>query len=379
MTPAGYPYSPTRLTINLDAVVENWRILRDQTRHKRCAAVVKADGYGLGLAPVAQRLTAAGCDTFFVAHLDEGIALAQLLEPTPNTIWNERPRICVMNGLLPGQEAAYLEHRLWPSLNDPGQIGRWQDFCNQRESALPAVLHCDTGMSRTGLDRRETEMLIAEPEQLDGINLRFVMSHMACADTPDHPMNREQQRFFADLVARLPKAAEGAMLAASSATFLGEDWHFDWIRPGVCLYGVRPNAGIPNPMRPVVSLESQILQVRQIDAPESVGYGASHRAQGPARIATLAVGYADGFLRSLSNSASAWRGDVEVPIVGRVSMDLITVDVTALSDITAGDTLSLIGPNQDIDRLAEAAGTIGYEILTSLGTRYARHYIGGAA
>ena len=238
------------------------------------------------------------------------------------------------------------------------------------------MLHIDTGMSRTGLDRLEARVLMEQPSRLDGINLRFIMSHMACADTPDDPMNRRQQQYFATCLKHLPKAAEGGMLAASSASFLGPDWHFDWIRPGVALYGVRPNRVAPNPLKPTISLDAKILQIRQIDAPESVGYGASHRVQGPTRIATLAVGYADGFLRCLSNNASAWMGDVEMPIVGRVSMDLITVDITAAPQIGLGDSLNLIGPHQDVDAVADKAGTIGYEILTSLGQRYARHYLG---
>ena len=226
---------------------------------------------------------------------------------------------------------------------------------NQRR-ALPAVLHIDTGMSRTGLDRLEARVLMEQPSRLDGINLRFIMSHMACADTPDDPMNRRQQQYFATCLKHLPKAAEGGMLAASSASFLGPDWHFDWIRPGVALYGVRPNRVAPNPLKPTISLDARILQIRQIDAPESVGYGASHRVQGPTRI--------------------AWTGDIEMPIVGRVSMDLFTVDITAAPQIGPGDSLNLIGPHQDVDAVADKAGTIGYEILTSLGQRYARHYLG---
>lgn len=366
----GSPNSPTVLTIDLNAIAENWRFLRDRTAHKNCAAVVKADGYGLGLDPVAQTLAAAGCDTFFVAHLDEGIALRATLPDV---------RITVMNGLMPGQQETYVEHGLWPSLNDLGQIGAWKTFCSKKETALPAVLHCDTGMSRTGLDRTEARVLSAEPDRLQGIDLRFLMSHMACADTPSHPLNREQQRIFAALTQALPPQKDGAMLAASSAIFLGADWHFDWVRPGVCLFGVRPNEEAPNPMKPVVSLDAKILQVRQIDAPESVGYGAGHRVEGPTRIATLAIGYADGFLRSLSNTAKAWVGEVEVPLVGRVSMDLITIDISALPHIGPGDTVSLIGPQQDVDALADQAGTIGYEILTSLGARYSRHYVGGTA
>lgn len=373
---SGFPHSPTVLTIDLDAVASNWRYLRDLTAHKHCAAVVKADGYGLGLAPVARRLAAEGCDTFFVAHLDEGIALAAALKPGRMTAWQTRPRICVMNGLMPGQAAVYAEHDIWPCLNDLGQVDGWQRFCGDQGKALPAVLHVDTGMSRTGLDRLEARVLMEQPSRLDGVNLRFIMSHMACADTPDDPMNRRQQDYFATCLKHLPKAAEGGMLAASSASFLGPDWHFDWIRPGVALYGVRPNRVAPNPLKPTISLDARILQIRQIDAPESVGYGASHRVQGPTRIATLAVGYADGFLRCLSNNASAWMGDVEMPIVGRVSMDLITVDITAAPQIGPGDSLNLIGPHQDVDAVADKAGTIGYEILTSLGQRYARHYLG---
>lgn len=372
--PIGFAHSPTTLTVDLDAIAENWRKLRDRTVHKRSAAVVKSDGYGLGLSPVARTLAAAGCDTFFVAHLDEGLKLAEIFADR-----SPRPRICVMNGLLPGQEAVYTEHGLWPSLNDLGQIDLWRAHCGRQDASLPAVLHCDTGMSRSGLDRREAEILIAEADRLAGVDLRFLMSHMACADTPVHPMNREQQQRFAALSARLPKPAEGAMLAASSATFLGSEWHFDWIRPGVCLYGVRPNTDHPNPMRPVVALDAKILQVRQIDGSESVGYGASHRVEGPTRIATLAVGYADGYLRSLSNTAKAFVGEVEVPVVGRVSMDLITLDVSGLPHVGPGDSVSLIGPHQDVDAVADNAGTIGYEILTSLGTRYARRYLGGAA
>jgi len=370
----GKSHSPTRLTIDLDAVVENWRILKSQTSHGRASAVVKANGYGLGLKQVARALANAGCDTFFVAHLDEGIALKDILSDFPSA------RVFAMNGLLEDEPAVYLEHGVIPTLGDLGQIDRWQSVCSDQGRALPAVLHLDTGMSRTGLDRGELETLIDQPERLSGIDMRFVMSHMACADTPEHPLNREQQTRFSDALARLPKSTEGGMLAASSATFLGPDWHFDWIRPGVCLYGVRPNSDTPNPMRPVITLEAGILQVRQIDAPESVGYGASHRAAGPARVATLAVGYADGFLRSLSNTAKAWVGKVEVPVVGRVSMDLITLDVTHLPNIGPGDVVTLIGPEpgRDVDALAERAGTIGYELLTSLGARYARHYIGGS-
>lgn len=374
MYPSGPLHAPTTLTIDLDAIAANWRLLRDRTAHGVATAVIKADGYGLGVEPVARTLVDAGCETLFVAHLDEAIAVLSAF------VGRVAPRVVVLNGLHdPSDAAVYAEHGIMPILNDLGQIEAWRRFCGARETRLPALLHIDTGMSRLGLDRTETGTLIAEPNRLDGVDLRFVMSHMACGDTPDHPMNREQRDRFADITARLPRAAEGAMLAASSASFLGSDYHFDAIRPGVALFGGRPNTVAPNPMRPVVTLESRILQVRRIDPPETVGYGAAHGVEGTTMIATIAVGYADGFLRALSNSARARVGETDVPVVGRISMDLITIDVTNVPGAKAGDLVTLIDARETIDDVADKAGTIGYEILTSLGSRYARRYVGAAA
>lgn len=374
MYPSGLSHASTTLTVDLDAIAANWRLLRDRTAHRNVTAVIKADGYGLGVEPVARTLAQAGCETFFVAHLDEAIAVLSAFEG------NTAPRVAVLNGLhTPGDAAVYAEHGILPTLNDLGQVDAWSRFRRARETALPALLHVDTGMSRLGLDRRETEILIAEPERLAGLDIRYVMSHMACGDTPDHPLNREQRDRFADVTARLPRAAEGGMLAASSASFLGPDYHFDAIRPGVALFGGRPNTVERNPMRPVVTLEARILQTRRIDPPETVGYGAAHRVEGETVIATIAVGYADGFLRSLSSKARARVGETDVPVVGRISMDLITIDVTKVPGVKSGDVVTLIDGRETIDDVADKAGTIGYEILTSLGSRYARRYVGGAA
>lgn len=365
----GPGHATTTLTIDLDALTANYQLLAARAAPAQCAAVVKADGYGLGLEPVAQTLAAAGCSTFFVAHLDEGVALRMILK-------DQEADIFVFNGLMPGAESAYRVYQLFPVLNDLGQIERWNTYCAQH-GTLPAALHLDTGMSRLGLPPQELKTLIAEPDRLSGLDLRSIVSHLACADTPDHPLNRQQQSAFAAAIAQLPKAT--ASLAASSGIFLGPDWHFEMVRPGVSLYGSAPVPGEANPMSPVVSLTGQILQIREVDAPQTVGYGASYQFSTPTRVATVAAGYADGYLRSISGKGTAYIGDTAVPVVGRVSMDLITLDVSGVPTAQPGDSVELIGPHHDIDALAAEAGTIGYEILTSLGGRYRRRYSGGDA
>jgi alanine racemase len=219
----------------------------------------------------------------------------------------------------------------------------------------------------------EVERLAAEPDRLAGIALEGVMSHLACADEPNHPMNRRQLEDFMAARTRLPAAT--ASLAASSGIFLGPEWHFDLVRPGVALYGVAPTRGESNPMTQVISLKGKILQVRDVDTPQTVGYGATHAFTGPTRVATVAAGYADGYLRSLSDRGTAYLGEVALPVIGRVSMDLITLDVSHAPEVGPGDMIDLIGPHHDVDALAAEAGTIGYEILTSLGRRYRRDYI----
>ena len=357
------------LTIDLDALAENYRRLCAELNGVPCAAVVKADGYGLGLTRVAPALFRAGAREFFVAQLGEAIALRDALPETAE--------IYVFNGLAAGPAAEFQAQRIVPVLNSLGEIADWQAAARQGTRALAAALHVDTGMSRLGLPAGELDTLAAEPERLNGIVVRHVMSHLACADEPRHPLNAAQLAEFRAARARLPAAP--ASFANSSGIFLGADYHFDLGRPGVALYGINPTPGHPNPMRQVVRLQGKILQVREIDAPRTVGYGATHRAAGPTRVATVAVGYADGYLRSISNRGSAWLGNQRVPVVGRVSMDLITLDVTGTAPESAypGAFVDLIGPELPADNVAADAGTIGYEVLTALGQRYHRVYEGG--
>lgn len=363
-------FAGAQLSIDLDAIATNWRVLGARLKAgARAGAVVKADAYGLGLAAVAPALHGAGCRDFFTASLDEAIALRAVLADC---------RIYVFFGPQPGEAAEYSRHALIPVLNDLGQIETWRAHIN-RGGAEKAVLHVDTGMSRLGLPPEEVARLAAEPERLAGLELALVMSHLACAEQPETAMNETQLSEFKAARAALGPAAATAesSLANSSAIFLGPQFHFDLARPGAALYGLNPTPGKANPMSEVVCLQGKILQVRRVDSSRSVGYGAAHVVTRPSRIATVPVGYADGYLRSASNRASGYVRGVQVPIVGRVSMDMITLDVTDLPPEHAqpGALVDLIGGPHSIDALAAEAGTIGYEILTSLGRRYRRHYI----
>jgi alanine racemase len=364
----------TVLTIDLDAVAANYRLLSANAPGTECAAVVKADGYGLGAVPVVRALVAAGCETFFVAHLGEALAIRDAA-PDAN--------IAVLNGAAPGAEAEFARHGLMPVLNSLEAVAAYTAEGIEDGTRLPAMLHVDTGMSRLGLSDAELDRVADDPSLLDGVKIRWLMSHLAVSEEPDHPLNAEQRARFEAARARLP--AYRASLANSSGIFLGPDYHYDLVRPGAALYGVNPTpkAATPpiNPMRPVVRLEAPILQVRSIDSPRTVGYGATHGVTGTAKIATIPVGYADGYLRSLSNRGHAFLGDHEVLVVGRVSMDLVTLDVTAVPEDEAhpGAMVEVISERLPVDAVAEDAGTIGYEILTSLGKRYARRYIGAGA
>ena len=360
------------LTIDLEAVKANYRRLRQELRPVTCAAVVKADAYGLGVERVGPALAKAGARTFFVAQLDEALSLQTALGKT-------RPSadIFVLNGICTAPAEDFLAAGIMPVLNTLGEVEAWAGAARQAGQALAAALHIDTGMNRLGLSAGELDVLAAEPARLEGIELRYVMSHLACAEEAEHPLNATQLRQFEQARARLPAAP--ASLANSSGIFLGADYHFELARPGAALYGINPIPDRPTPMAQVIRLQGRILQVREIDAPGTVGYGATHRVPGGSRVATVAVGYADGYLRSLSGRSSAWIGGQEVPVIGRVSMDLITLDVSAVpaESVRPGVFADLIGPKRDVDTLARSAGTIGYEILTALGARYHRVYLGG--
>lgn len=357
------------LEIDLAGIVANWRFLARQVAPAGCAAVVKADAYGLGAAPVANALAAAGCRRFFVATLDEGLALRAAL---PASV-----EIAVFNGPPSGSAADFAAHELIPVLNDPGQIAEWEQEAGGR-GALPAMLHVDTGMARLGLTPREFARLADDLPRPGAICWRAVISHLACADEPEHPLNPQQRQRFVTARSRL--GGMPASLGASSGIFLGRDFHFDFVRPGAALYGVNPQPGGANPMRQIVRLGARILQIRDVDAGQPVGYGAAHMMAAAGRLATVAVGYADGWLRSLSHRGSGHIGGVRVPLLGRVSMDLAIFDISAVDPSVArpGSFIELLGEDYGIDAAAADAGTIGYEILTALGGRYHRIYHGAA-
>lgn len=285
------------LTIDLAAVAANWGHLASMCGGAhRCAAVVKADAYGLGIAKIAPALFATGCRTFFVAHLAEGLYL--------RTVLPRETVIAVLNGPPSGTEADFAANALIPVLNCPDQIARWSTHARLGPAhSLPAILHVDTGMARLGLTLRETHNIYENPDRLNGVALKLVISHLACADTPANPMNEMQVQTFSRIMAHFPNL--GSSLANSSGIFLGSRWHGNITRPGAALYGINPIPGQPNPMQQVVRLQGKVIQVRDVDSSESVGYGASYRFLGrKGRIATVAVGYADGFLRALSNRGS---------------------------------------------------------------------------
>jgi alanine racemase len=357
------------LTIDLAALRANWNALNRASGAAECAGVIKADAYGLGIDEIAGALAAEGCNTFFVATLAEA-RIVRLAHPAA--------RIFVLDGLLPGAAAYYTGLDLCPCLSSLDEVREWAAWCDATGRRLRAALHIDTGMHRLGLPGDEVEQL-AGPERglFERFELSLVMCHLACADEPDHPMNRRQLALFEQRRAKLPRAP--ASLANSGGVFLGPEYHFDLVRPGIALYGGRALEGQPNPMRWVVRLQARILQIRKVAAGEPIGYGATFQATRDSRVATLACGYADGFLRALSSPTGrpgpvGHIGEQPVPVVGRVSMDLIALDVTDIPGAARGDWVELFGPNVPVDEVADHADTIGYELLTGLGRRYARRY-----
>ncbi len=349
-----------RLTIDLRALAANWRRLSAQAPGAECGAVVKADGYGCGIARVGPALWTAGCRTFFVAHLSEGLAARAALPGAA---------IYVLNGLPPGAAAAYAGPGLRPVLGSLEELSEWAAFS---EGRLPAALHVDTGMNRLGLSVPEA-LALAGDSRIAGAGIDLVMSHFVSAEQPDDPVNARQIAAFAAVRAALP-GLRGS-LANSSGIFLDGARH-DLLRPGYALFGGNPTPGRENPMRPVVRLEAEIVQVRQVEAGMTAGYNGLWTAPGPRRLATLSLGYADGLPRALSRRGHALVGGVACPILGLVSMDLIILDVTDAPDVRRGADAVLIGDALDVDAVGRAAGTIGYEILTGLGSRYVRDYIG---
>jgi alanine racemase len=367
------PSETAILTIDLDALAANYRALRDLAAPAECAAVVKADAYGLGMAQAAPALARAGCKTFFVATLAEAKALRALLPDTA---------IYVLSGLMPGTAELYRAHHLRPVLNSADEIEEWSSVCAAHGERLPCAVHIDSGMNRLGLSADEVDRVAEARDLWRVMTLSLVMSHLACADEPDHPKSETQRSLFDALRARLPDAL--ASLANSAGILLGPDFAYDLVRPGIALYGGHPRRHGKNPFRPVVHLKGRILQVRDVAPGQTVGYGATRTLDRASRVAVVSVGYADGFFRSLSagdgeDGLAAYLGPHAAPILGRVSMDLITIDVSLVPEELSrrGAWVELIGPNVPAHEFAARAGTIDYEVLTNLGRRALRRYVGG--
>jgi alanine racemase len=360
------------LTIDLTAIEANWRLLSSRTVPIECAAVVKADAYGCGLEAVTTRLAKSGCKTFFVADLAEGRRVRAL---TRDAV------VYVLNGLLPNTAQAFADAALRPVINGPAELAEWDAFVAATNWRGGAALHVDTGMNRLGLSPEEA-VAVSSRVQLENHGFTLLMSHLACAEMPSNPLNDRQIRMFREL--RILFRGVSASLANSSGIFLGGGTvHCDLVRPGMALFGGNPTPGKANPMRPVVELKGRILQLREVKRGDTVGYGATFTAQRASRVAIVAVGYADGFLRSAAGDRNKPAAQVIVagkrcPLAGRVSMDLISVDVTDVPDRGArrGEFATLIGAEIGIDEQAVALGTIGYELLTRLGHRFHRVYKG---
>lgn len=357
------------LTVDLTAIAANWKRLYGMTVPVECAAVVKADAYGCGIERVVPALKKIGCRTFFVADIAEG---RRVRAAAPDAV------IYVLNGLMPGTAPALAEANLRPVINSTTELAEWDTFVSSSNWNGGAALHVDTGMNRLGLTPDEA-VAIAPRLQSEGHGFKLLMSHLACADILDHPMNDRQLRLFREI--RILFRGVPSSLANSAGIFLGGTAHCDLVRPGIALFGGNPIPGQKNAMRPVVELKGRITQARSIKKGDTVGYGASWTAARPTRIAIIAVGYGDGYFRAAAAGKGKQPANVIIagklcPLIGRISMDLIAVDVTDLPTGAArrGEFATLIGGVIGVDELGAACGTIGYEVLTSLGRRYHRNY-----
>jgi alanine racemase len=359
------------LTVDLDALVGNWRKLEKTAVPAECSAVIKANAYGCGTVPVAQALGKAGCKTFFVATLDEAAAVRAAVPSAA---------LYVLNGFIQNTGDAYAKIDARPVIGDLNELAEWDVFCRRTGWTGGVAIHIDTGMQRLGLTVAEAQGLIPRINAGDhGISL--VMSHLACAESLNHPMNARQLAAFRQIASAF--SGVPASLSNSSGIFLGSPFQFDMVRPGAALYGVNPTPEADNPMLPVVDLKARIMQIRDVERGESVGYGGNWTARRPTRLAVVSAGYADGYFRAGSSNDGTRGAEVMVagkrcPVAGRISMDLLAVDVTDLEKnaVRRGHMVTLIGEGITVDELAHHLGTIGYEVLTSLGRRYARIYKG---
>ncbi len=372
----------TRLTVNLSALQQNYRDLAAMAPEAECAPVIKADAYGLGAAACGAALYEVGARTFFVAHITEA---KSLLSALPGAT------VYILSGFMPGTASVIAEIGARPVLGNLPEIEEWAALCASADTFPPAALHVDTGINRLGLSLQDARDLankrINPSSPLAKIDLSLIMSHLACADEPDNDMNSVQRRRFieaTDLFPGIPRSlANSAAILQPGCELRGaQDFQFDLVRPGIALFGLEAIRGIDNPMQTVATLEARVLQVRDVKPNESIGYGATYSVYKPRRIAILSIGYADGYFRSLGAASGeqrafcAIRGQ-RVAVVGRVSMDMIAIDVTEIEpDLVArGALVEIFGPTIPADELADLAGTIGYEILTPLGGRFNRVYL----
>lgn len=360
------PAAPSLLTVSLSALRDNYRLFQSKTKAS-VAGVVKANGYGCGAVEVSKAIYESGCREFFVATPEEGIELRNALP--------QDSKIYILGGVYHGAEELFVQEGITPILNSMEQIERWSDAARKREEKLPAIIHVDTAMNRLGLEDNDVDKLVENASILAPLQIETVMSHFACSDEKGHPLNDTQAARFAEMAKAFPNARKS--LSNSSGLFRSEQWHYDLVRPGYALYGGNPTPEDSNPMRSVVGLSVRILQTRLGKKGESAGYGASHVFEKDTMLATVSFGYADGFVRSGSNKARLYWNGQPCPIAGRISMDLIIVEIDALNgpQPRPGDWLEVLGPHQSVDALAEDCGTIGYEILTSLSRRAQRHYV----
>jgi alanine racemase len=357
------------LTVDLDAIVANWRKLEKAAVPAECAAVIKADAYGCGIDPVARALAAAGCKTFFVATLDEARA-ARTAAPSA--------AIYVLDGFFQNSGEAYAGINCQPVIGDLNELAEWDVFCRRTGWSGGAAIHIDTGMNRLGFTLTDAQSLIPRIKAGNhGISL--VMSHLACAEMLNHQLNAKQLSVFREIAGLFTGIS--ASLSNSSGIFLGHQFQFDLVRPGVALYGVNPTPEADNPMQQVIELKARIVQIRNIERGESVGYGGTWSARRPTRLAIVAAGYADGYFRAGSSNDGTRGAEVVIagqrcPIAGRISMDLMAIDITDVphNAVRRGHMATLIGEGITVDELAHHFGTIGYEVLTSLGRRYHRVY-----
>lgn len=359
--------TPT-LTVDLSAIVANWNLLRSKFTGDECGAVVKADAYGLGMVPVATALADAGCHTFFVATLGEALELREALSDV---------RILVFHGVQEGEEFAFVAHRLIPVLGSRAQIDRWKPVAAEHVHAVSA-LHVDTAMGRLGLQPEEFHALMKlEPHTLEACRVGLMMSHLACASEAQHALNTAQLKLVKGAAAHAPQIP--VSFCNSGGIFLGSEYHFQLARPGCSLYGIAPLDHTPNPMQQVATWKAPIIMSRLVTSPQTIGYGATQTVVSGTRLATVASGYADGYLRHLSNKAVAYVGEHRVPLVGRVTMDMLVFDVTHVPEALTQDgmMLTLLGDKDGIrvDDVAQVAGTIGYEVLTRIGARVVREYV----